>query len=77
MNITKDDLKQIMEEILDSRVCERSEEHTEQHEWIRARISAEKLRQEFYREAAKTLIQWSLPVIAAGAYYWLQGHFKA
>ena len=77
MNLNKEDLKDILEEILDARSHTESEEHAEQHEWIRARIKAEKLRQDFYREAVKTLIQWSLPVVAGAVYYWLQGHFKA
>jgi hypothetical protein len=74
--LNREDLKEILEEILNSRVCENSEEHAEQHEWIRARINAEKDRQEFYKEGIKVLIQWSLPAIAAAVWLWFEGHWK-
>jgi len=76
MTLNKEDLREILEEILDARSHTDSQEHSEQHEWIRARIQSEQDRQEFYREAIKTLIQWSLPAIAAAVWYWLQGHWK-
>lgn len=76
MNVSREELKELLEEILDSRVGELSVEHAEQHEWIKARIQAEKDRQEFYREGVKTLIQWSLPAIAAAIWLWFDGHWK-
>ena len=66
----------MLKDIIESNSSEEAEEHKEQHEWIKARIEAEKLKQEFYREAIKAVIQYSLPVIAGAIYYWLQGHFK-
>jgi hypothetical protein len=76
MNLNKDDLKEILSELLDARSLEETKEHQEQHEWLSARITAEKLRQDFYREAIKTTIQYSLPVIFSAAIYWVQGHIK-
>jgi hypothetical protein len=76
MTINKEELKEIIEEILGNHSHISSEEHSEQHEWITARIQAERDRQAFYREAIKTLMQWSLPVVAGTVWYWLQGHWK-
>ena len=76
MTLNKEDLREILEEILDARSKIDMAEHSEEHEWIRARINSEKLRQEFYREGVKTLIQWSLPAIAAAVWLWFDGHWK-
>lgn len=76
MTLNKEDLREILEEILNARSHAESQEHSEQHEWIKARIQSEQDRQEFYREAIKTLIQWSLPAVAGAVWYWLQGHWK-
>jgi hypothetical protein len=76
MTLNKEELRELLEEILDTRTKVYNEEHYEQHEWIRARIESEKLRRDFYREAIKTTIQYSLPVILGSAIYWLQGHLK-
>lgn len=76
MTINKEELKEIVEEILGAHPHISSTEHSEQHEWIAARIQSERDRQAFYREAIKTLIQWSLPAVAGATWYWLQGHWK-
>ena len=74
--INRDDLKEILEEIFDARSKLDIEEHSEQHEWIKARIQSERDRQEFYKEGVKVLIQYSLPVVEGAILYWLQGHCK-
>lgn len=76
MMVNKEEIKEILEELLILRSLVDSEEHSEQHEWIKARIQSERDRQAFYREAVKTLIQWSLPVVAGTVWYWVQSHWK-
>jgi hypothetical protein len=75
-SISKDELKQILEDIFEARAKMDSEEHAEQHEWLRIRIQAEKDRQEFYKEGLKIILQWSIPAIGGALWYWMQGHFK-
>jgi hypothetical protein len=75
MAISKEDLKEVMAEVFNDRRIS-YEDHSEHHEWIQERIEAEKARKEMYREITKVTIQYSIPVMLAAAYYWLQGHFK-
>lgn len=50
--------------------------HAEHHEWIRDRIAAEKAREEYYKEAKKTIIGWSITALASAALYFIQSHWK-
>jgi galactose-1-phosphate uridylyltransferase len=75
-SISKDELKEILEDIFEARAKMDSEEHADQHEWLKTRIKAENDREEFYREAIKTVIQWSIAGMLASIVYFVQGHFK-
>jgi len=77
MTISRDELREIMIEIFDERSRIDSEAHLEHHQWIKERIQAEHDRIEMYREITKTVIQWSIPVILGGVWYWLSHHFKS
>jgi hypothetical protein len=76
MTISRDELREIMMEIFEERSKIDSVEHLEHHQWIQERIKAEYERREMYREITKIVIQYSIPAILAGTYYWLQGHWK-
>jgi hypothetical protein len=67
--IGKDELKALLEGILDER---ESSEHYEEHEWIRERIKVEQARKRMYRQITKTAISWSVPFLLTGVVYWLQ-----
>jgi hypothetical protein len=75
-SISRDELKQILEDIFEERSKMDSIEHAEQHEWLRTRIQAEKDRQEFYREGVKIFLQYSIPAIAAAVWLWAKGHIN-
>jgi galactose-1-phosphate uridylyltransferase len=67
-----ENLKKVLESVLDSRRAISAEEHGEHHDWVRARIAKERARTEFLT----ALMQKSLPAIvwsllaAAGALIW-------
>lgn len=67
-----ENLRKVLESVLDSRRTISSEEHGEHHDWVRARIARERSRAEFL----SALMQKSLPAIvwsllaAAGALAW-------
>ena len=68
------DLKTIIEEIFEERSRIGSEFHGKHHEWIEARITAEKAKKELYRDMAKWAIQWSVTGILGGVVYWVKNN---
>lgn len=77
MTIDKDELRDIMHEIFEERNrSELASCHQEHHEWIRERIEKDIARKEMYKEVTKSALQYSIPALLAGAYYWLHGQMK-
>lgn len=75
MSISRDDLREVMSEMLNDRRIN-LDEHGEHHEWIQERIETEKARKDLYREVTRTVIQWSVLGILGGLVFWVQnGHF--
>jgi hypothetical protein len=74
--LNRAELKEVLVEIFEDRARIDNEDHSDHHEWIKERIKAEQDRREMYRVVTTTLIQYSLPVLLAAVWYWLQGHFK-
>ena len=74
--VTREDLREILEEIFEARARIDSETHAEQHEWLRERIKVEKDRHEFYKEGVKICLQYSIPVILGAVYFWFKEHIK-
>ncbi len=73
MTISKEELKALFEGVLEER---ESNDHREEHEWIRERIKVEQARKRMYRQVTRTLIGWSIPFLLTGVVYWLQtGHW--
>ena len=72
-----DTIKEIMLEALAQHHEIFIDAHAEHHEWIKDRIAAEKARTEYYREAKKTIIGWSIATLASAAFYFLQSHWKS
>ena len=64
--ITKDSetIKEIMLEALAQHHEIFIDAHAEHHEWIKDRIATEKAREEYYKEAKKTIIGWGVAAIA-------------
>lgn len=62
---TKDDVKSIMIEVLNERARVDPATHGEHHEWICARIEAEKARKDMYWSIAKVVAQYSVLGILA------------
>ena len=73
MNIDRDDLRIMLEEILEDRSYIDQQLHAEEHEWIRAGIKAEQERKRMYRAMTRSFISWGLPALLTGALAWLQG----
>lgn len=72
--LNTENLRVVIEDILDSRQRMDSELHTEHHEWIRARIDAEKSRKCMCDEITKTVLQWSiLGILGAMVYFFQHG----
>lgn len=77
MNIDRDDLRLLLEELLEDRAHLDLHLHVEEHEWIRGQINLQRARKELMWEAAKTLTQWSVLGIAGAIIYYLQtGHWS-
>jgi hypothetical protein len=70
------ELKEVLIEIFEERARISNEDHSEHHEWIKERIRAEQERRAMYHVITTTFVQYSLPVLLAAAWYWLQGHLK-
>lgn len=78
MNIDRDDLRTMLEEILEDRSHVDQQLHIEEHEWIREQINLQRARKELMWEAAKTITQWSVLGIAGAIIYYLQtGHWSS
>jgi len=78
MNIDRDDLRLLLEEILEDRSHVDQQLHIEEHEWIREQINLQRARKELMWEAAKNLTQWSVLGIAGAIIYYLQtGHWSS
>ena len=78
MNIDRDDLRLLLEELLEDRAHLGLQLHGEEHEWIREQINLQRARKELMWEAAKTLTQWSVLGIAGAIIYYLQtGHWSS
>lgn len=81
--IDRDTLKAVLEEIFEQRSRIDSHAHNEHHQWIQGRIEAEealreacKARKDMYKELTKSILQWSIPFLLTGVWYWLQtGHW--
>ena len=73
MNIDRDDLRLLLEEILEDRAHLDLQLHVEEHEWIRERIKAEQERKRMYRALTRSFISWGLPALLTGTLAWLQG----
>ncbi len=71
-----DTIKEIMLEALAQHHEIFIDAHAEHHEWIKDRIAAEKARAEYYTEAKKTIIGWSVAAIASAVVYFIQSHWK-
>lgn len=75
MTISKNDLKEIIEEVFNERQVF---EHEDQHQWIRERIKAEQDRKLMYRAITKSAISWSVPFLLTGLVFWFNnGHWPA
>lgn len=74
--LNRAELKEVLIEIFEERARTDNEDHAGHHQWIQERIKAEQDRREMYHEVTKVVIQYSIPVMLAGAYYWFQGHWK-
>lgn len=72
MTITRDDIKQVMDEILAEHTVVSSMEHAEHHTWLHEHINAEKARKEVYWEITKTVTQWGVLGILGAMGYWIQ-----
>lgn len=66
------ELRAVMSEVL----VEHFEVHAAHHEWIQARIDAEKNRRDMFAEIRRAAIQWSVAGMLGTLYYWLHDHFK-
>jgi len=71
-----DSIKKIMLEALSQHHELFIDAHTEHHEWIKDRIAAEKARSEYFIEARKTMLGWSIAAIASAVFYFIQSHWK-
>ena len=71
-----DSIKKIMLEALAQHHEIFIDAHTEHHEWIKDRIAAEKARSEYFIEARKTMLGWSIAAIASAVFYFIQSHWK-
>ena len=69
------ELKSILAEFFDER---ETHEHREEHEWIRAKIDAEKEKKIMYSSIARSAIGWSIPFLLTGLIVWAQtGHWPS
>ena len=77
--ISKDSetIKEIMFEVLAQHHEIFIDAHAEHHEWIKDMIAAEKARTDYYREAKKTIIGWSVAALASAGLYFIQSHWKS
>jgi hypothetical protein len=75
--IDKEDLHLIISEIFEEQVELHAQSHKAHHDWIQGRIEAEKERADYYREAKKTVIGWSIATLASAGIYFLQSHWKS
>ena len=71
-----ENLKAILLETLQEHHENVIDAHGAHHEWIQERIYAEKARKEMKKNIASTAIQWSVTGLLAGAWYWIQDHWK-
>ncbi|MFZ2172341.1 MAG: hypothetical protein WAW61_22235 [Methylococcaceae bacterium] len=76
IQISKDELRDVLSELLGDNLTLNCPEHQTQHDWIQERIEAERARKEMFREITKVAIQWSVPVVLGGGLLWIQGHWK-
>ncbi len=67
-SITYEQLKIIIQELIDSRDKIDSKEHSEHHLWIKERIEAEKAFKEMCWSITKWLAQWS--IIGIAGFFW-------
>lgn len=70
--LNRQELKEVLEEIFESRAHIDNKDHSDHHAWIQERIEAERERKRMYKVMTRTLVQWSIPFILSGAVYWLQ-----
>lgn len=76
MSFSKEELKEVLEEVFAERAKIDAETHGDHHAWINERIEAEKARKEMCREIAKAVAQWSVLGLLGGVLFWFQnGHW--
>jgi hypothetical protein len=80
ISLSREELKEILAEIFAERAKIDSEEHEADHRWIQEMIKAEHEKAEMYKEVRRIIMQYSLPLLLAGIFYWVQdwaqGHIK-
>lgn len=64
-------LRAVLAEFFDERARVGAATHGQHHEWIAARIEAERARREMYRKIAEAVISWSVPALLGGVLYWI------
>ncbi len=74
--INRNDISEVINEVLESRRGIEAELHVAHHRWIEERIAAEKERREMYKKIRDTVIQWSVVglLTTAAAYMGLSVH---
>ena len=74
--MTRDELKQVMEEIFEERARVDAVTHGIHHAWLEARIESEKARKELFQKVTIAVVQWSVLGIIAWCWSYITGHFK-
>lgn len=70
--LNRQELKEVLDEIFESRARIDNKDHNDHHAWIQERIEAERERKRMYKVMTRTLVQWSIPFILSGALAWKQ-----
>ena len=72
MMFSKEDIKEILAEVLESRDNADCEKYKEQHRWIEQQIERDKARKEMYKTITTVILQWSIPLIIGGLFYYFR-----
>jgi len=73
--LTARQFEEIMSRLLDKKsdeVLHNNSLHDTHHLWIEHRIQADKAKAEFYQSVTRIVLQWSIPALLAGIYYYMQ-----
>lgn len=76
MDISRSELKEMLEEVIEERTILSAEEHEAHHRWIEERIEAEKARKTMYMEMAKSAAQWSVAGILGAIWYYIKPYIN-